>query len=638
MSASPDIFLSYNREDQAIARRFAEAFESQGFNVWWDTTLRAGEAYDEVTENALSQAKAVVVLWSPRSVVSRWVRAEATQADRNKTLVPVMIEPCRRPIMFELTQTADLSRWSGSPTDRTWLAFLADVKRFVAAGGLASTPAPAPPSRAQTPTPPRPDRLSICVLPFANMSGDPEQEYFADGISEDIITDLSKVSTLSVIARNSAFAFKGKHADVLQVARQLNVSHVLEGSVRKSGNRVRITAQLIDGATNNHVWAERYDRALDDIFALQDEISQAIVKALKLKLLPDEKESIAERGTANVEAYDFFLRARALHSTVSGPEVRRSLDLYRKAVALDPDFARAWAGLAMALATATIFHPDLRATALTEREQAFARASELAPDLPDVRSSQIVQCLMRRDWARAEEHLASLDKQAGAAIGISGTPSMLLCVLGRANGAVERILMERQADPLSPGISFSLQFLLGCAGRFNEAEAEYERSKDLPGARGNLEWRAITRAMALKDDALVRQRFAAAFGEDVAFMPFAPQLLQVIDRPDEALAILRAAFDHPDCQDGGRMGAIAHWAVYYGDGDFALKALRRGFVELSGALTLAEIWSPVFAGPRRDPRFKDILRDLGLYDHWRRTGKWGDFARPVGTDDFEVFA
>ncbi len=124
MTAPPDIFLSYNREDQAVARRFAEAFEREGLKAWWDATLRSGEAYDEVTESALRTAKAVVVLWSKRSVVSRWVRAEATLADRNKTLVPAMIEPCDRPIMFELTQTADLSRWQGDANDpalrRTW--------------------------------------------------------------------------------------------------------------------------------------------------------------------------------------------------------------------------------------------------------------------------------------------------------------------------------------------------------------------------------------------------------------------------------------------------------------------------------------------------------------------------------------
>ena len=158
-------------------------------------------------------------------------------------------------------------------------------------------------------------RLAICVLPFANMSGDAEQEYFSDGISEDVITDLNKVSALSVVARNTAFGFKGKQVDVALIARQLKVSHILEGSVRKAGQRVRISAQLIDGSTGNHVWAERYDRDLNDIFALQDEISQAIVKALRLKLLPEEKQAIEQRGTDNVEAYNLYLMARQHYAT-----------------------------------------------------------------------------------------------------------------------------------------------------------------------------------------------------------------------------------------------------------------------------------------------------------------------------------
>jgi adenylate cyclase len=153
-------------------------------------------------------------------------------------------------------------------------------------------------------------RVGICVLPFVNMSGEAEQEYFSDGISEDIITDLSKVSALSVTARNTAFTFKGKAVDVPHVARQLKVSYVLEGSVRKAGARVRITAQLIDGVDGDHVWAERYDRDLSDIFALQDEISEAIVSALRVKLLPEEKQAIEARGTNNVEAYNLYLMAR----------------------------------------------------------------------------------------------------------------------------------------------------------------------------------------------------------------------------------------------------------------------------------------------------------------------------------------
>ena len=204
----------------------------------------------------------------------------------------------------------------------------------------------------QRPATPESQRhLSICVLPFANMSGEAEQEYFSDGISEDIITDLSKVSALAVVSRNTSFTFKGKHVDIAQVARQLKVSHVLEGSVRKSGNRVRITAQLIDGRTDQHVWAERWDRDLDDIFALQDEISEAIVAALKVKLLPEEKKAIENRGTANTEAFQIFLMARNAYITTNMTDVRKAEmveRLCRRAIELDADYARAWALLAVA--------------------------------------------------------------------------------------------------------------------------------------------------------------------------------------------------------------------------------------------------------------------------------------------------
>jgi adenylate cyclase len=190
------------------------------------------------------------------------------------------------------------------------------------------------------------------------MSGDAEQEYFSDGISEDVITDLSKVSALSVIARNTAFTFKGKHVDIPQLARQLKVSHVLEGSVRKAGQRVRITAQLIDGATGSHVWAERYDRDLNDVFELQDEISQAIVKALRLKLLPEEKKAIEQRGTTNLEAYNLFLMARQYSVTGNYGNIRRCeaiIRLCRSATEIDPEYATAWALMAVAQA-ALRFH------------------------------------------------------------------------------------------------------------------------------------------------------------------------------------------------------------------------------------------------------------------------------------------
>jgi adenylate cyclase len=192
----------------------------------------------------------------------------------------------------------------------------------------------------------QPSKLSIAVLPFVNMSGDPEQEYFSDGITEDIITDLSKVSALKVLSRNTVFTFKGKSVDVGQIARQLKVGHVLEGSVRKAGGRVRITAQLID-ADDSHVWAERFDRDLSDIFGLQDEISETIVAALKLKLQPEEKKAIESRSTYNPDAYQLYLLGRDYQLRHSARSLGIALRFYQQALDIDPLYARAWAMVAI---------------------------------------------------------------------------------------------------------------------------------------------------------------------------------------------------------------------------------------------------------------------------------------------------
>src|SRR6476619_417648 len=190
------------------------------------------------------------------------------------------------------------------------------------------------------------ERPSIAVLPFVNMSGDPEQEYFSDGITEDIITDLSKVSALFVVARNTAFTYKGKHVDVQEVAKRLGVNFILEGSVRKAGARVRVTGQLINGKDSGHVWADRYDRDLTDIFAIQDEITHAIVEQLKVKLLPQEKKSIGQTPTGNVEAYTYYLRGRQFFHRHSKSYYQLARRMFAKAVELDPAYARAYAGIA----------------------------------------------------------------------------------------------------------------------------------------------------------------------------------------------------------------------------------------------------------------------------------------------------
>ncbi|MBB4236640.1 adenylate/guanylate cyclase domain-containing protein [Rhizobium esperanzae] len=225
----------------------------------------------------------------------------------------------------------------------------------------------------------------IAVLPFTNMSGDADQDYFSDGITEDIITDLSKISSLHVVPRNTIFTYKGISVKVKRLAQELGVRYVLEGSVRIFGNRVRISGQLIDTANGDHLWAERYDRDLTDIFAIQDEITHAIVGQLKVRLLPEEKKAIANEPTANVEAYTYYLRGRQLSHTWTKSYLQLARRMFCKAVELDPDYARAYAGIADCDAAIRDWAPD--DVPLRRILDMSARALALDPDLPEAHAS-----------------------------------------------------------------------------------------------------------------------------------------------------------------------------------------------------------------------------------------------------------
>ena len=226
---------------------------------------------------------------------------------------------------------------------------------------------------------------SIAVLPFNYLGGGPEQDYFADGITEDIITDLSKVSGLSVVARNSVFTYKGKSVEALEVGKRFNVTTILEGSVRKAGQRVRISAQLINAEDGMHLWADRYDRDLTDIFAIQDEIAHSIVDALKVRLLPHESQAIRKIKTSNIEAYQFYLRGRqylSRHSTKSYELARR---MFLRAIELDPDYAQAYAGVADCDAFRCVMHREI---SLEHIIAASSKALDLDPELAEAHASR----------------------------------------------------------------------------------------------------------------------------------------------------------------------------------------------------------------------------------------------------------
>lgn len=309
----------------------------------------------------------------------------------------------------------------------------------------------------------QPEPPSIAVLPFNNMSGDPEQEYFSDGITEDIITDLSKIAGLMVIARNSSFTYKGKSVDIRNVGRELGVRSVLEGSIRRAGNRVRITAQLIDAATGGHVWADRFDRDLTDIFAVQDEVTRHIVEALKVKLTPVEEARIADTPTDNLEAHDLLLKGRelGLSANINGEIYGKAVACLQRAVALDPGYsqAHAWLCLAHMLNFHNRWTGDSE-TSLRLGDELATKAIALDPNEPIAYGAASVPAQLLKDYGRAEtviEKALQLNPNYAFAINSRGTLAMYT---GRPQVAIADI---ERAMRLDPGFSQQYLHFLGLA-------------------------------------------------------------------------------------------------------------------------------------------------------------------------------
>ena len=390
-----DIFISYARPNEPLARQAGDALRALGYDVWRDDELPAHRSYGEVIEERIRTAKAVLVLWSNDAARSQWVRAEADAARELGTLVQVSLDGILPPMPFNQIQCADLMGWRGDTDGAGWQKVVSSI------ASLAGTATPS--LRASRGDIGTSEDVMVCVLPFQNMSGDGEQEYFSDGISEDIIIDLSKVSSLSVVARNTAFALKGKSPDIGHLTRDLGVTHLLEGSVRKAGSRVRITAELLDCASGQQVWAERFDRDLTDIFAIQDEISKAIVSALQLKLLPQEKKAIEHRGTNKPDAYNRYLLAR--QHWVSGNSGDRRRDelvvrVCQQATTIDPGYAKAWALMALAQSELGRLYglPE-------DGKEAAEKALSLDPQVPEARCALARHLVQQGKATEAEDLL-----------------------------------------------------------------------------------------------------------------------------------------------------------------------------------------------------------------------------------------
>jgi TolB-like protein len=354
LNASPDIFLSYNREDQAVAKRFADAFAAEGLNVWWDQTLRSGEAYDEVTEAALRAAKAVVVLWSPRSVVSRWVRAEATIADRCKALMPVMIEACERPIMFELTQTAELSHWTGDAADKDWRAFLADVLCFVGreARSVATSVAAASESSANAFESFIP---ALAILPIATRLGDADEDAgFAADLTDELLTALSAISLLRILPGAMSSVWQARLTDLRPVARDLGARYLLDGNLRRTGDGFRVAFKMVEGESGKVLWSEKFGGPLSDLGNLPDALANEIARYTDDRFSWLEYEQAA-RKTHGLNAWDHLNRSIRGAIDTTSASLRLAIGDARKALDMAPGWGMAHACLGYVLTLWTLF-------------------------------------------------------------------------------------------------------------------------------------------------------------------------------------------------------------------------------------------------------------------------------------------
>lgn len=607
-----DVFISYARATEPQAMMAAAALRALGYGVWRDDEIPAHLPYADVIEERLRAARAVLVIWSSEAAQSQWVRAEANVAREAGTLVQMRVDGATLPLPFSEIQCADCGGWDGGPGHAGWQRVAKSIATL-----LAARPAAVPDATPRA-EPRRPDRL-LAVLPFDNLSGDADTGYFSDGVSEEILHTVSRSKGLRVIGKASSFQFRGADKQTRRVVAELGATHILDGSVRRAGDRIRITAQLVDTASHETLWSERYDRALTDIFALQDEIAAAIAQALDAHFKPGQP-----RGAVDPEAYDLYLQARALYDQDSTSDARaRCVSLLERTVALAPDFGMAWGLLAMFRClmlpkTSDAAGKLIRPTVKVEAERALAIDPECGP-------AQTALALLLPAFGNYAERIRLARRGfdlAPAENSVGHLYAGCLLAVGRNREACQifdEIVAREPGSPYSQGVRAFFHFAAGATGRALQLADE-----------------AVAAFPGSPYPAYMREQIRRGSG-------YRPTHSTDAAETGAALARLKERIEAtaPVCHFT-HVGRVAQLGAVDQAFEWLLEAIRegrplsidpapegRGF---SRTLASTGLFAPVCAALRADVRFAEVAVRLGLFDYWAERGIWPDFAEDLPYD------
>jgi serine/threonine-protein kinase len=496
-----DVFVSYKAEDRRRVKPLVDALQSEGFSVWWDEQIGGGATWRHAIEAELNTAKCVIVIWSKRSVGEdgTFVQDEATRAQQRHVYVPVLIDKVHLPLGFGETQALSLVGWHGNPSDTHYEAVLAAVRRNVGgktrprarpavasavdrravlAGGAAATVAVVgvgawellKPSAASA-------SGSIAVLPFSNMSGDPSQAYFSDGIAEEIRSALTRINGLKVAGSTSSEAVRNDDAQT--AAKKLDVASILTGSVRQSPSTIRVSAELIDGRTGLDKWSQDYDRSPGDAIKIQTDIAQSVAAALSATLGEAARAAVSVGGTDNSAAQDLFLKAKAqLKSDDSEASVRSAIGLLDSAITLDPKFADAYAAKARSMADLFGYYTSTGGGfegGFKQSEAVARQAIALAPNLASAHMALGYILLSQLNMGGAAAEYERGHTLAGGNADDLRPYGSFLAMVGKEDPAIEVARQLQRQDPLNPagfGIEATAQ---SNAGRFGQSVDAYRK-------------------------------------------------------------------------------------------------------------------------------------------------------------------